>query len=729
MKEFIKRTLSTIVAVAMLMLSAPKIFISSAEKTVTTIPKTIFALPSELDTTWNKEGLGTLESPAVGMGTDSSKYGTNQYVYWGQYPQNEITNITGLSENVDYVQLNSQYFKIEPIKWRVLSNSGDNLFLMSDKCLDAKAYNSIWDQPNRNWSNCDLRTWLTGTFFNTAFTGTQQDKIANTEVNAPYATTSDMNNYTWATSFASVTDKLFLLSGDLTNKSNIADVGTQSELRNKTYGFAANNNDSPTRRFALTDFAVANNAVSYDGFCFPWARSAFFGQESEGNYSAFAFLAFYLGNVHYNYAGSNDCTVAPALKIPLTSVLFSSAAESTISSSGEFTEISANPAMALRFSGGQSLADTTVTKSGNTVNYAGAPEGSTLVVVATYAAGKSYQYHEILTSENGSVDLSSKGIAEKGIAEGSTYEAWVETEDNGILNASSPISGNIESAIKKHAITYKNYDGSEIENLPDNYPTTYTEGQTLTLPTGSPDSTISGWEFLGFWDQALDQSKKVTIPGPGYEDEQTLDLTIGNKITEISAQATDDITLYARYTSNVFDEDVNGRENYIFGAPGVFPNGSTASMRVLEPGTEEYRNTLQNVDNKDVGDIKIVEFQVLNSQGEVTQPNTFFGDAVIGFKIPEGFKVDDTSLIRVVANGEDITLRSRIWTDPDNPDLKYIEGVTNHFSPYAILSPWNEGIVATGDNTWIWITGISAVLVVSAGIFVWLSRKKKFKKV
>lgn len=88
--------------------------------------------------------------------------------------------------------------------------------------------------------------------------------------------------------------------------------------------------------------------------------------------------------------------------------------------------------------------------------------------------------------------------------------------------------------------------------------------------------------------------------------------------------------------------------------------------------------------------------------------------------------MDDISLIRVVANGEDITIRSRIWSDPDNPDLQYIEGTTNHFSPYAILSPWNESIVTTGDNMWVWITGISAALFVSAGIFVWMSRKKKY---
>ena len=58
-------------------------------------------------------------------------------VYYGVYPQREITDLTGMTENVDYVTSNGNYYKIEPIAWRVLSNSGGELLVVSEKNLDA----------------------------------------------------------------------------------------------------------------------------------------------------------------------------------------------------------------------------------------------------------------------------------------------------------------------------------------------------------------------------------------------------------------------------------------------------------------------------------------------------------------------------------------------------------------------------------------------------------------
>ena len=117
-----------------------------------------------------------------------------------------------------------------------------------------------------------------------------------------------------------------------------------------------------------------------------------------------------------------------------------------------------------------------------------------------------------------------------------------------------------------------------------------------------------------------------------------------------------------------------------------------------------------------------MEFEVFDKNGEKIQPKTFFGNTVIGFKIPDDFKVDDTSLIRITS-GEDINLRSTVWSDPENPDLKYIEGTTDHFSPYAILSPWSDFFAAseddfteTGETNWVLIAFISSAVVVLAAL-------------
>ncbi len=294
--------------------------------------------------------------------------------------------------------------------------------------------------------------------------------------------------------------------------------------------------------------------------------------------------------------------------------------------------------------------------------------------------------------------------------------------DNYIENIETSVDIiNIEN---QHKIIYKNYDGSDIAELDPSMPTIYTEGTGFVLPTTMPNDNMKGYTFLGYWDCPLDQNKKIAVTGPGYEDEQTLDLNIGNKITEIFDTDNEDITLYTRYTSNMLDEDINGRENYIFGVPGIFPNGSTAAMKVLHPGEKNYEDTLKEVDENDIDKVKIVEFTVFNEEGEIVQPKSFFGDAIVGFKIPDGFNADEITLIRVAANDQDITLRSKIWVDPYASSLRYIEGYTDHFSPYAIFSPWSDNFPATGNQTQLWIISISAVLIVSAGVLVWTYKKR-----
>ena len=51
-------------------------------------------------------------------------------------------------------------FNTDPIKWRVLSNSGSQLFLLADQNLDCKKYHNT-DTSNK-WFSCDLRKWLNG---------------------------------------------------------------------------------------------------------------------------------------------------------------------------------------------------------------------------------------------------------------------------------------------------------------------------------------------------------------------------------------------------------------------------------------------------------------------------------------------------------------------------------------------------------------------------------------
>ena len=83
----------------------------------------------------------------------------------------------------------------EPIKWRVLSNSGSQLFLLADQNLDRKQYNNT--NTSVKWELCDLRTWLNREFKGRAFSKDEISSIADSTV---------------VTAGSNTTDKIFLLS-------------------------------------------------------------------------------------------------------------------------------------------------------------------------------------------------------------------------------------------------------------------------------------------------------------------------------------------------------------------------------------------------------------------------------------------------------------------------------------------------------------------------------------
>ncbi|WP_339314309.1 DUF6273 domain-containing protein [Paenibacillus sp. FSL R10-2734] len=73
-----------------------------------------------------------------------------------------------------------------PIEWRVLQNSGGELFLLSEYILDCKRYQGKsvdikWrDCVDITWQDCDLRQWLNDEFYNTAFNAAEKECIKTT---------------------------------------------------------------------------------------------------------------------------------------------------------------------------------------------------------------------------------------------------------------------------------------------------------------------------------------------------------------------------------------------------------------------------------------------------------------------------------------------------------------------------------------------------------------------
>lgn len=168
------------------------------------------------------------------------------------------------------------YFKYEPIKWRVLKTDGNTAFLLADKVLDDRPYDSS-DTRSNMWEQSTIRSWLNGydtstntyetdyssrSFMDTAFTAAEQNAIDMTALeNADsirYGTEGGSNT----------TDKVFLLSE--------AEVYTEKA---NSYGFVSDKYTIDEARRGISSTYAKAMGVEWStetidkGKCVWWLRS------------------------------------------------------------------------------------------------------------------------------------------------------------------------------------------------------------------------------------------------------------------------------------------------------------------------------------------------------------------------------------------------------------------------------------------------------------------------
>jgi uncharacterized repeat protein (TIGR02543 family) len=260
------------------------------------------------------------------------------YVYYGTYPQTVVddsslisslnsltsTNANGYYEfeGEEYAKVlahpfgngykfingstiqshQTYYFKVEPIKWRVLEEADGTYTLLSEYIIDKQVFNAslenrtIGDQTiyANNYEHSTIREWLNNAFYNKAFSTPEKGSILTTLVdNSASTTTSSTNPYVSNNTM----DKVYLLS--------------YQEARSSTYGFST----SSTRRAVTTDYARAvgasmNISTSYYGNCSWWLRSP------HSNYSNNAHFVDNGHNIYnHNNVNRSDYGARPAIKI------------------------------------------------------------------------------------------------------------------------------------------------------------------------------------------------------------------------------------------------------------------------------------------------------------------------------------------------------------------------------------------------------------------------------
>lgn len=217
--------------------------------------------------------------------------GQGSYVYFGAYqqdalaPEDGATQPTG-TEGVDWIEYDDEYFRISPVKWRVLAANEDaavsgtngteiidTALLLADTALDSQPFHT--ERENVLWSTSTLRSWLNGygasentggasgtdysaagaNFITATFSAVERDAIAaamvQDEVGALIASTARHKVTTGGTY-----DKVFLLS--------------ETEAANTDYGFSAETVGEegasfPDRLAALNAYNKTKLAYTYGG--------------------------------------------------------------------------------------------------------------------------------------------------------------------------------------------------------------------------------------------------------------------------------------------------------------------------------------------------------------------------------------------------------------------------------------------------------------------------------
>ena len=256
--------------------------------------------------------------------TESGKKVTWDCLWFGSYPQSQITAEDGeiytiltnidnwnkngdvIIENTKYHKTEKDYFKYEPIKWRVLQSENGEAFLLSDVILDKQLYNE--NDKYVTWEKSSLRAWLNKKFIKRAFIDEEREKINITEIinqdNPVYGTEGGNNTF----------DKIFLLS--------LSEVSEQQD--GEKYGFL----DDEIRACGKSDFSKTGS--------WWWLRSPGYASDSAAVVSSRGWVARSGRDVYYFYDG-----VRPALHLNLSSSnLFSYAG--TVSSDGTKNEVPYN---------------------------------------------------------------------------------------------------------------------------------------------------------------------------------------------------------------------------------------------------------------------------------------------------------------------------------------------------------------------------------------------------
>jgi uncharacterized repeat protein (TIGR02543 family) len=441
------------------------------------------------------------------------------------------------------------YFKVEPIKWRILNYNAlvthgtNKAFLLSEMLLEHKMFNT----DTSNYELSLIRGWLINEFYNTAFITLQKQLIQLTNVDNSKASTGVADNP--HANFGNTDDYIFLLS--------------HLEAITPEYGFNSDYNfDDTARQKVIVDYARATGAHTmhispWIGNSNWWLRSPSYDDEGRAQ------TVKYNGVFGAGFVHVPDYGVAPALWLSLSST--------------NQVVLSKHPNVAGTVTGGGDKyygSQVTVTATSNPgyiwdgwyengVKIEGAPLSYTFTMPSTTRILQAkWKIPLTLTNSldtagtitgDGEYNYNALVTAEANPKPGYTFAGWynndnlVSTEEHYLFNMP-----NASLTLEARWLSYQRLDGE-----------------------GNP-SKSGNFMLFGEWPQTI-KADGVTIPGEGFEGTEGAPVpeTTGPYAGYYAGYDTNDnlVGYYAQVTATPYES------NYSFS----FSNGTT-----IENGTIYY---------------------------------------------------------------------------------------------------------------------------------------------
>nr|MBR4280607.1 tetratricopeptide repeat protein [Clostridia bacterium] len=126
----------------------------------------------------------------------------------------------------NYIPVDSTVTTKQPIEWKVLKKDDGKVLVLSQYALAKRAFHTS-NTKTINWSTSALRTWLNGSFMNSAFTQAERGAVVSTSITSRLANSKTINS----------TDKVFLLSQNEYQTYLKDDKVTKNKRGNKVYAW------------------------------------------------------------------------------------------------------------------------------------------------------------------------------------------------------------------------------------------------------------------------------------------------------------------------------------------------------------------------------------------------------------------------------------------------------------------------------------------------------------